>query len=927
MAAPGVEVAVPHGVFVFAPGTPQGRPGVPKDWVLDPVAPASVRLWRVAGSAADALAIGAGGGVSTKFAVPAVKEGSKPGEWGLWVGIDAVGVTDPGTAAIKAELLGPDNMMLVRSVLRVNDTVAVPQEKRNRVTSVTGEQPGAPFAYALDGDPQTAWHSKYAGGDIPHPHTIVWEFASPAQVRGVRYLPRADGGNGTITKWKLDWTNDGETWHPAIEGSWDYPEGKNKEQQAMMLKEEKVLALRFSSVEAGGGPWASAAEIGVIGQVPADTPVAAKPPAPRSLWLQVPGLEMDKLVGKEVTLKIAHADGKPVVLSKVSAYLLHRSPTEALLGKANGNNGPDKIAAGGLGFDALTEHGHRVFTLMTVRAGTPAAKAGLAQGDVVTAINGQALAPANLWAGWEWFHQSHESMLGRAIESAATRANRVKLSVVRARDGQQAEIDLELSGRPLLGEGFPFDDAASVAMYRDMIDYLCNKQKENGSWNDNQIHTALSGLALLGSRDHKHLSRIRRAVEWCLAKSPDPTKEKGLCYWGMGHQGVFLAEYHLATGDPLVLPWIQSAMQWIPTGVHRTKWGYLGLGHGPEGLPYEEKGLIAPAVHLAMFDALGRQCGFTSEFWDKLWPYFNDTWSDLETGGHGGLGYNASYRDTEEYWFRSGLFSAALNVMGERPDMQSGMTRIMRARHPWLRNSHAYGEPGSAWGLMGLASVAPQRFREVMAEYRWSFALAWEPGYGLRFTTPSMGAPYMGEEELINPAYAAVMSARHRGLWLTGARDRGWLKTPGVPLPAATSTIKPRMIFAGIGDVDEDVAKTTTPAALAGMPVVRPAARTTYPVNLVVDFPGQQSIQGVALQFAAAGRMPGRITIRQGLPGGGWSDPLGGFALASPLGMVDFPVDPPVTARRILLELDGPAGAEPGIEAIKVIPVDPGSGG
>lgn len=786
LAAPAVEVKLPQGTFVFAPGARDGKPGVPADWTVDPAAPASVRSWRVAGSNRDAMAMGAGGAAVTKVSVPAVKEGSKPGDWGLWLGIDVAGVTEAGLASLKAEATGPDNALLARSVLRINDATAVVRED------------------------------------------------------------------------------------------------------------------------------------------PAATAVAGAMAAPRTLWLQVPAAAMDNITGKPITLKIAHADGKPIVVSRVFAYLLHRAPTEALLGKANGNNGPDKIAAGGLGFDALTEHGHSVFTIMTVRSGSPAAKAGLAQGDVVTAINGQALDPADLWAGWDWFHRSHEAALGRAIDTkAAANGNRVKLGIVRAKDGQPAELDLELAGRPMFNAEFPFDGDATVAMYRDMIDFIVHKQKENGGWNDNQIHTALSGLALLGTRDRAHLPRIRKAVEWCLAKSPDPTKEKGLCYWGMGHQGVFLAEYHLATGDPSVLPWINAAMQWIPTGVHPTKWGYPGLGHGPEGLPYEQKGLIAPAVHLAMFDALGRQCGGTSDFWDKLWPYFNDTWSDLEKGGHGGLGYNASYRDTEEFWFRSGLFSAALNVLGQRPDMQSGMTRIMRTRHPWLRNSHAYGEPGAAWGLMGLAGVAPQRFREVMAEYRWSFALAWEPGYGLRFTTPSMGAPYMGEEDLINPAYAAVLSARHHGLWLTGARDRGWLKTPGVALPAATSPAGPRLVVAGIGDANEDVVKVTKPGILLASPVLRPVAGTAYPVNLVVDFPAATAIRGMSIRFANGSRPPARITLRQGLPGGAWADPLGGFALSNPLGAVDFPIDPPVTARRILVELDGPVGSAPAIEAIQIVPADP----
>jgi len=63
----------------------------------------------------------------------------------------------------------------------------------------------------------------------------------------------------------------------------------------------------------------------------------------------------------------------------------------------------------------------------------------------------------------------------------------------------------------------------------------------------------------------------------------------------------------------------------------------------------------------------------------------------------------------------------------------------------------------------------------VFAQYTWAFALAWQPGFGIRFTMPHMGTPYMGEEGLINAAYATLFSTRNKGLHITGATDRNWL--------------------------------------------------------------------------------------------------------------------------------------------------------
>jgi len=101
------------------------------------------------------------------------------------------------------------------------------------------------------------------------------------------------------------------------------------------------------------------------------------------------------------------------------------------------------------------------------------------------------------------------------------------------------------------------------------------------------------------------------------------------------------------------------------------------------------------------------------------------------------------------------------------------MTGFMEKNYPWIRNSHAYGEPGGSWGLLGLNLVKPEAYATVMKEYAWWFSLAWEPGHGLRFTQPHMGAPYMGDEDLINATYALVLQAPKRTLHLTGAHFSG----------------------------------------------------------------------------------------------------------------------------------------------------------
>lgn len=145
----------------------------------------------------------------------------------------------------------------------------------------------------------------------------------------------------------------------------------------------------------------------------------------------------------------------------------------------------------------------------------------------------------------------------------------------------------------------------------------------------------------------------------------------------------------------------------------------------------------------------------------------------FEQGGHGSLGYNQSYKDLAEFWSRSGLFATAAELRGEKKEMEDAMISFMYGHHPWIRNSHAYGEPGGSWGLIAMNFCAPGKYDEIIRSYAWWFSLAWEPGYGLRFTTPHMGAPYMGEDDLINATSALVLQSSKRNLPITGLKESG----------------------------------------------------------------------------------------------------------------------------------------------------------
>lgn len=477
-----------------------------------------------------------------------------------------------------------------------------------------------------------------------------------------------------------------------------------------------------------------------------------------------------------------------VVVDRVHLFFAPRKTTRKMQGKANGRLGPDFLAAGSYGFSALMVHQQPALPVIEVIQGSPADKAGLQSSDLIVGIDNRFLPPGDVAPGWNWFENSHEAMLGRAAIKAFERSSKrgnVTLQVLR--DGKLKQLTIRLK--------FPFniadpklltDEEKTQLLNQQLLGHIVNHQKPNGSWRDNTIHTSLGGLALLATRDPQHAKRIKSAANWILAKHAVP--DQGF-YWFPSFAGIFLSEYYLATGDERVLPTMERLLRSVEIGFHTSKWNTPALGHGPRGLPYGQKALVAPAVHVLVFTTLARECGIESNIWSKIEPYIMSAWSDPADGGHGGLGYNASYKDQAEFWSRSGLLLLHLNLRNERKEMQKPLAEIMRKRHPWIRNSHAYGEPGGALGLIGLHKYDHSVFHEVLKQYQWWFALALEPGYGLKFSTPHMGAPYMEGDVLINNGYSVVLQAAKQSLWITGAADRNWLDVSNIPVPVSAALV------------------------------------------------------------------------------------------------------------------------------------------
>jgi len=113
---------------------------------------------------------------------------------------------------------------------------------------------------AMDGNPETMWHTEWQGTSPAHPHEILIDLAKPYEISGFSYLPRPGGGNGTIGKYECYvGDNPKELGKPVVEGTF-----AERVAQSVVAFPTKVkgryVKLRALS-EVNGQPWTSIAEL------------------------------------------------------------------------------------------------------------------------------------------------------------------------------------------------------------------------------------------------------------------------------------------------------------------------------------------------------------------------------------------------------------------------------------------------------------------------------------------------------------------------------------------------------------------------------------------------------------------------------------------------------------------------------------------
>jgi hypothetical protein len=116
---------------------------------------------------------------------------------------------------------------------------------------------------AVDGDPNTYWHTQWQSNTPPLPHEIIIELIPPSVIKGFTCLPRQDeSDHGTIKDYEFYVSNDGKDFgSPVKKGTFE----PGKEEKIETFEPIKCRFIKLKAIsEINGQPWTSAAEIGVI---------------------------------------------------------------------------------------------------------------------------------------------------------------------------------------------------------------------------------------------------------------------------------------------------------------------------------------------------------------------------------------------------------------------------------------------------------------------------------------------------------------------------------------------------------------------------------------------------------------------------------------------------------------------------------------
>ena len=162
---------------------------------------------------------------------------------------------------VKAAAFG--EQMLDSSVSTARFGLLVSRDKW-KVVYADSFEPGEGYPrHAIDGDPETFWHTNWSGSKEPQPHEIQIDLGLKFELSGFTYLGRQNQVNGRIRDYEFYASSDGKDWgEPLVKGRFD----NNTSLQRVSF--DKPVVCRYirlvSLSEVTGAYYTSLAEIDIV---------------------------------------------------------------------------------------------------------------------------------------------------------------------------------------------------------------------------------------------------------------------------------------------------------------------------------------------------------------------------------------------------------------------------------------------------------------------------------------------------------------------------------------------------------------------------------------------------------------------------------------------------------------------------------------
>ena len=361
-------------------------------------------------------------------------------------------------------------------------------------------------------------------------------------------------------------------------------------------------------------------------------------------------------------------------------------------------------ARGWMAHERLQTSGARQILVTEVAAGSPADGV-LAVGDVLVGLDGRP------------FASDARKSLGAAIGAAEGSADGA-LRLVRVRGGASEDVVVKLPRLGAWADSAPFACAKTEAVLAAACRHIASKGFDDG------VQGCVDALALLaaGTREQQPLVAVHA---WKVAaKMPGRSPTLGMTAWEWGWAGMFLGEYHLATGDASVLPAIRAyalAMARGQSGVGT--WGH-GMAKDNEVKSLGGYGALNQAgLGCWVALALARRCGVDEP----------EVAQALERAGrffrfYVGKG-SVPYGDHPPYWElhdnngKNAQAAIGFALLGD-DEAARWFARMTTASYEERELGHTGNYFGFLWGQVGAGLAGEEAAAAHLRELRWFYDLA-----------------------------------------------------------------------------------------------------------------------------------------------------------------------------------------------------------